>query len=175
MLLELQMPGNVVLVINKISEIASFTIFPVNDFLEWLFNFSPTDPIGVGFECSGIDSASVTKYLGMGFVMMNVMGLQYLAFGLASGCRKYSPLMAKIRAYLAPGCVYGLLYVFLKNTYLDWAIGSALRLEQPKYDTPSDRFDLVLGGAGVLAIFVFPVFNHFFLRKNVKRLGDEEF
>jgi len=69
------MPGNVVLVMNKISEISSFTLFPVNEFLESVFNFSATDKIGVGFECSGIDSASVTKYLGMGFVMMNVMGL----------------------------------------------------------------------------------------------------
>jgi len=112
----------------------------------------------------GVGEASVAKYLGMGFVMMNVIGLQYLAFGLASGCRKYSPLMAKIRAYLAPGCVYGVIYIFLKNTYLDWAIASALRLEQPKYETPSDRFDLVLCGAGVLAVFAFPVYNLFFLR-----------
>jgi len=50
MLLELQMPANVVLVMNKISEISSFTIQPVSDFLEKLFNLSPTDPIGAGFE-----------------------------------------------------------------------------------------------------------------------------
>jgi len=71
--------------------------------------------------------------------------------------------------------MYGALYVFLRELYLDLAIASALRLEQPKYETPSDRFDMVLSGAAVLAIFVFPVYNLFFLRKNVKRLGDERF
>jgi len=140
-----------------------------------LLNLSPTDPIGVGFECSGVSDASATKYLGMGFIMMNVIGLQYLVFGIASCCSRYSPLMEKIRAYLEPGCVYGVIYIFLKNTYFDWTIGSALRLEQPKYETISDRFDLVICGAGVLVAFVFPVYNYFFLKKNVKRLGDEQF
>ena len=87
-----------------------------------------------------------------------------MVFGLASCCSRYSPLMEKIRAYLEPSCVYGVIYIFLKNTYFDWAIGSALRLEQPKHETPSDRFDLVIAGAGVLAIFVFPVYNYLFLR-----------
>ena len=92
MLLELQMPANVVLVMNRIQEISSFSIFPVGDFLEWVFDFSATDPIGVGFECSGVMDASAIKYLGMGFIMMNVMILQYLVFFLASCCRRYSPL-----------------------------------------------------------------------------------
>jgi len=107
--------------------------------------------------------------------MLNVIGLQYLVFGLASGCRKYSPLMAKITACLAPGCVYGVVYIYLKNTYLDWSVASALRLEQPKYETLSDLYDLVLCGAGVLTIFVFPVYNLIFLRSNVKKLGDKAF
>jgi len=164
MLLELKMPANVVLVMNKISEIANFTIFPVGDFLDWIFNFSKTDPIGVGFECSGVSDASATKYLDMGFIMLNLIVLQYLVFGLASCCSRYSPLMEKIRAYLEPSCVYGVIYIFLKNVYLDWAIGSALRLEQPKHETASDRFDLVIMGAGILTVFVFPVYNYCFLR-----------
>jgi len=32
----------------------------------------------VGFECSRLDSARLTKYLGMGFDMMFVMGLAHL-------------------------------------------------------------------------------------------------
>jgi hypothetical protein len=48
------MPGNVILVITNLAEIADFNLFPVNDFLEWLFSFTPTESPGVGFETMGI-------------------------------------------------------------------------------------------------------------------------
>jgi hypothetical protein len=60
--LNLQYPGNVILVSTELSDISSFTLFPVDDFLAWLFDFTPTDPPGVGFECMGVDNASVTLY-----------------------------------------------------------------------------------------------------------------
>ncbi len=53
-LLNLQMPGNVILVITNLAEIADFNLFPVNDFLELLFSFTPTESPGVGFETMGI-------------------------------------------------------------------------------------------------------------------------
>jgi hypothetical protein len=169
------MPGNVILVITKLSDISSFTLFPVDDFFAWLFYFTPTDAPGVGFECMGVDNASVTLYLGMAFLMMMFMGLQYLLYGLAYRCRLYDKIIRKIEDYLKPGLLYGLLYVFLVETYLDWAIGSALRLEQPRFDTPSDHFDLILAGVGILITLLFPFYCFFFLKKNVNQLADENF
>ncbi len=68
-----------------------------------------------------------------------------------------------------------MLYLFLKETYLDWAIGSALRLEQPKFDTPSDYFDFGLGCAGILITLVFPCYCFFFLNKNSNKLNNKDF
>ena len=112
-LLNLQKPGNVILVSTQLSDISSFTLFPVDDFFAWLFNFSPTDPPGVGFECMGVENASVTLYQGMSFLIMILIGLQYLVYGLAYGCRVSDRIMSKIEQKLRPGLCFGLLYLFL--------------------------------------------------------------
>ncbi len=107
------MPGNVILLITKLSDISSFTLFPVDDFFAWLFDFTPTDSPGVGFECMGVDNASVTLYQGMTFLIMILIGLQYLVYGLAYGCRVYDRIMSKIEQKLRPGLCFGLFYLFL--------------------------------------------------------------
>ena len=118
-----------ILVSTELSNISSFTLFPVDDFFAWLFYFTPTDPPGVGFECMGVDNASVTLYLGMAFLMMMLMGLQYLLYGLAYRCRLYDKILSKIEQKLKPGLCFGLFYRFLQESYLELAIGSALRIE----------------------------------------------
>jgi hypothetical protein len=171
-LLNLQMPGNVILVITNLADISGFCIFPTDGFFAWLFNFTPTDPPGVGFETMGVDNVSVSLYLGMSFLIMIFIVLQYLLYSLVYACRHYDKLMSKIEQKLKPGLFYGICYLFLVETYLDWAIGSALRLEQAKFDTPSDYFDFGLACAGILMTLVFPCYCFFFLKRNVNLLDD---
>ena len=83
--------------------------------------------------------------------------------------------MKKIEEKLKPGLILGTFYIFLVEAYLDLAIGSALRLEQPKFLTPSDYFDFGFACAGILITLVFPFYVFFFLRKNVDRLQEKEF
>ena len=66
-------------------------------------------------------------------------------------------------------------YLFLQENYLDWAVGSALRLEQPKFVTPSDYFDFGLSCAGILITLVFPCYCFFILKKNVNNLDKKDF
>ena len=61
----------------------------------------------------GVDNASVTLYLGMTFLILIFIGLQYLVYGLAYGCRLYDGLMSKIEQKLRPGLFFGLFYLFL--------------------------------------------------------------
>lgn len=72
-----------------------------------------------------------------------------------------------IEKKLRPGLICGTVFILLIETYLDWVVGSALRLEQPKFDTSSDYFDFGLAFLGILITLVFPFFVFFFLRKNV--------
>ena len=102
-----------ILVSTELSNISSFTLFPVDDFLAWLFYFTPTDPPGVGFSSMGVDNASVTLYQGMTFLIMILIGLQYLVYGLAYGCRLYDGIMSKIEQKMRPGLCFGLFYLFL--------------------------------------------------------------
>jgi hypothetical protein len=92
-LMNLKMPGNVIMVITQLANICDFNIFPTDDFLAWLFYFTPTDAPGVGFESMGNDSASLTLYLGSSFLFLMLAGLQYLLYGCAYGCRNYDKLM----------------------------------------------------------------------------------
>jgi hypothetical protein len=78
--------------------------------------------------------------------------------------------MSKIEQNLKARLCFGLFYLFLQESYLDWAIGSALRLEQPKFYTPSDYFDFGLACAGILITLVFPCYSFFFLKKNIDKL-----
>jgi hypothetical protein len=135
------MPGNVMLVITNLAAICDFNVFPTDVIMAFLFNFTPTDSPGVGFVSMGNDNKSLTLYLGSAFLIMILIGLQYLLYSLAYGCRHYDRLLGWIEQKLRPGLFYGVIYLFLIETYLDWAIGSALRLEEPKFQTPSDCFD----------------------------------
>jgi hypothetical protein len=140
-----------------------------------LFNFTPTNSPGVGFSAMGNDNASVTLYQGSKFLIMILIGGQYLLYGLVYGCRLYDKLLSKIEKKLRSSLILSTLYFFLIETYLDWAIGSALRLEQPKFLTPSDYFDFGLACAGTLITLVLPCYSFFFLRKNVNLLDDGVF
>ncbi len=61
---------------KELSDISSFKyVLPTDDILEWLFDFTPTDSLGVGFECTGVENASVTLYLGITFLIMIFIGL----------------------------------------------------------------------------------------------------
>ncbi len=61
---------------KELSDILSFKyVLPTDDILEWLFHFTPTDSPGVGFECMGVENASVTLYLGITFLIMIFIGL----------------------------------------------------------------------------------------------------
>ena len=138
--------------------------------MEGIFDFTLTDSPGVGFECMGVENASVTLYLGITFFILILIGLLYLAYSLAYMCRLYDRLMSKIENKLKLGLCFGLFYLYLQESYLEFAIGSALRIEQPKFDTPSDYFDFGLACAGILITLVFPCYCFFFLRKNVDKL-----
>jgi hypothetical protein len=115
---------------TKLSDISDFNdvIIPTDDILEAIFDFTPTDPPGVGFECTGVENASVTLYQGITFLIMILIGLQYLVYSLAYTCRLYDRILSKIAQKLKPGLFFGIFYVFLQESYLDWAVGSALRL-----------------------------------------------
>ncbi len=76
---------------------------------------------------------------------------------------------------MKPGIFYGIIYLFLVESYLDWAIGTALRLEQTKFDTPSDYFDFGIAFVGILITLGFPFYCFFFLRRNVNLLDDKDF
>jgi hypothetical protein len=131
--LNLAMPGNVILVITNLADIAGFNIFPTDDFFAWLFDLTPTDSPGVGFEVMGTDNCSLTLYLGMTFLILMLAGLQYLLYGIAYGCRHFDKLMDKIEQKLRPCLIWSTIYVLLAETYLDFAIGSALRLIKPEF------------------------------------------
>ena len=85
-------------------------------------------------------------------------------------CRLYDKLMSKIEKKLKLILFFDLLYLYLQESYLEFAIGSALRIEQPKFDTPSDYFDFGLACASILITLVFPCYCFFFLRKNFDKL-----
>ena len=74
--MNLQTPGNVIIVMTELSDISSFKdVIPTDDIFEAIFDFTPTDPPGVGFECMGVENASVTLYLGITFIIMISIGL----------------------------------------------------------------------------------------------------
>jgi len=175
MLLAIQPPGNVVLVLVQLANIAYFSIFPVYPLYEAIFTFTATESAGTGFSTMGIDSKCVVNYLGMTFLMMIVMALQYLLYGLAFACKKYDRIMNKIEKYLRPALYNGLIYTFLRQSYFDWSMGSALRLEEPKFETGSDYFDLTLASVGGTVSLVLPFYNYFYLKRNFERLGNADF
>jgi hypothetical protein len=131
--LNLVMPDNAILVITNFAQISGFNMLPKDDFMELIFNFTPTDSPGVGFEVMGTENCHLTLFLGCGFFILILAGLQYLLYGLAYGCRKFDKLMNKIEQKLKPGVVWATIYVLLVEIYLSFAIGSALRLEQPEF------------------------------------------
>ena len=93
MLLNLPMPGNVILVMTNFANIAGFNVFPTDAIMNFLFNFTPTDSPGVGFESMGDDNKSLVLYLGMSFLIMLFIGLQYLVYAFSYWCRHYDRLL----------------------------------------------------------------------------------
>ena len=113
--MNLQTPGNAIIVMTELSDISSFKdVIPTDDIFEAIFDFTPTDPPGVGFECMGVENASVTLYLGITFIIMILIGLLYLVYSLAYASRLYNRVMSMIEQKLKPGIYFGLFYVFLQ-------------------------------------------------------------
>jgi hypothetical protein len=172
--LDLKMPGNVLIVITNLAAICDFNVFPTDTIMAFIFNFTPTNSPGVGFASMGNDNKILTLFLGPAFLIMILIGLKYLLYGIAYGCRNYDILFNWIEQKLSPG-IFVVFYRFLIETYLDWATGSALRLEEPKFRTPSDFFDFGLACVGILMTLILPCYCFFFLKRNVNYLDEKEF
>ena len=169
------MPGNVIMVMTNLADLCSFNVFPTDTIMESLFNFTTTDSPGLGFETMGTSDKSLTIYLGSEFLIMFLIGLQYLLYSIVFGLRQTSTFINWIEKKLRPALIFGTMYLFLIETYLDWAIGSALRLDQPKFETTSDYFDFFLAYFGIMITFVLPCYCFFFLKKNIDLLDDKKF
>jgi hypothetical protein len=99
---------------TKLSQISSFEgVLPTDDILEAIFDFTSTDSPGMGFECMGVENASVTLYLGITFIIMILMGLLYLVYSLAYACRLYVRIISEIEQKLKHRLCLGLFYLFL--------------------------------------------------------------
>ena len=102
------------MVMTKLADISSFKeVLPTDDIFEEIFDFTPTDSPGVGFESMGVENASVTFYLNIKFIIMIFIGLLYLVYSLAYASRLYNRVMSMIEQKLKPGLCLRLFYLFL--------------------------------------------------------------
>ena len=69
-LLNLAMPGNVIMVMTELANVCDFNILPTDAIMNFLFYFTPTDVPGVGFGAMGNDNKSLILYLGSAFFLM---------------------------------------------------------------------------------------------------------
>ena len=136
--MELQIPGNINMVISYASDLASFNVFPTKAITGYLFQFSDTDLPGVGFESLGTTVKSLVLYLGSEYLLMHLMLLCYLFYGLTLFFSKYSILCKFFETKLAPNLIWQYFFTFLIESYLGFAVGILLRFEQPKFVSVSD-------------------------------------
>jgi hypothetical protein len=107
------MPGNVIMIMTNVANLADFNVFPTDAILSFVFQFTPTVSPGVGFAAMGNDNASITLFLGPAFLIMILIGLQYLLYSLVYGCRNYDSFLNKIEQKLRPGLIFAAFYLFL--------------------------------------------------------------
>jgi hypothetical protein len=81
----------------------------------------------------GTENKSLTIYLGSAFLIMILIGLQYLLYVLSYCLRNYHKCFKWVEQKMRPGLFFSMIYLFFIETYLDWGIGSSLRMEDPLF------------------------------------------
>jgi lipoprotein signal peptidase len=87
-------------------------VSPTETIINLVFNFTPTNSPGVVFESMGNDKKSLVLYLGMSFLIMLLIGLQYLVYALAfflQALRQTSKMgRAEVKSWSDLGCSFSL-------------------------------------------------------------------
>jgi len=83
-LIDLPYPPNIILFISKLMRIANFEVVETNDWLEEVFNLTPTDPYSSSFNALGYEKRNFVQNLGpiyfvimSAFTMLVIVGFLY--------------------------------------------------------------------------------------------------
>ena len=168
--LQVALPGNVGLVVGDLATLASFDIIQSGTIIDSTFSFSETESPGIGFESMGTSSQRLIPYLGMAFLILIFVWIQYITFYIAYLLKEKNKYVNKLYQKLRNSLIWtaGLLYML--EGCLDIFCGVWLSLEQPLFVTPSDYCDFSLTTMFVPLGIAFPLFSYFFLRKNIIKL-----
>jgi hypothetical protein len=127
------MPGNVYLVMNNLASLASFDFIQAGTIIYSMFSFSDTESPGIGFESMGNSTKRIIPYLGMSFLILLLIGAQYLCYGIAYALKNKFNVANKVMLYLKKSLFWNQFLLFLIESYLDLCIGILLSLEQPMF------------------------------------------
>jgi len=83
-LIDLPYPPNIIVFISKLMKIANFEVVETNDWLEEVFNLTPTDPYSNSFNVLDYEKRNFVQSLGptyfvivLAFIMLFVVGVLY--------------------------------------------------------------------------------------------------
>ena len=86
--LSTNVPGNVLTVMENLSNMLQLSIFPTNEIMSGVFNFTETQSPGSGFARLGNDSKVLTLFLGPLFLIGVLILAAYTLHGFVHWCGK---------------------------------------------------------------------------------------
>ena len=174
-LINIPMPGYVYLVMSNLSGLASFDVFPTEDILNFIFQFTETDKPGVSFISMEITSKRLILYLGSTFLFMIIVAVQFFTWFCCYILKKVHPFFQRAQKKLKRFLFWSAILRLGVQGCLDISIGMMISLEQLEWNTWSDIFDSVLTIILVPVMAALPLFLYFFLKKNFKILQLQSF
>ena len=150
-------PGNVQIVMVKLSDMLALSALPNEQITSELFNFTETQSAGENFAQMGNDSKVFTQYIGNLFYVGVFLLVVYILYGLVHFCGKSNKTFKKIDLWLFPKLICSAAICYQLETTLDFGVGTLLKFEEPNFNTGSDIFDFALSIVAVIFLLALPL------------------
>jgi hypothetical protein len=155
--LSINSPGNVQIVMVKLSDMLALSALKTEQITSKLFNFTETQSAGENFAQMGNDSKVFTLYIGNLFYVGVLLFAEYILYGLVHCCGKYNKTCKKFDLWLFSKLICSAAICYQLETTLDFGIGTLLKFEEPNFNTGSDIFDFALSIVAVIFLLTLPL------------------
>ena len=155
--LSMDSPGNVQIVMVKLSDMLALSALPTEQITSELFNFTETQSAGENFAQMGNDSKVFTQHIGNLFYVGVFLFTVYVLYGLVHCCGKFNKTCKKIDLWLLPKLICSAAICYQLETTMDFGVGTLLKFEEPNFNTGSDIFDFALSIVAVIFLLALPL------------------
>lgn len=173
---DIAFPGNAAHFYRNLLNVASFDVFPTDDFFDWIFNFKASEPVTARFGALGYETKFFVKNMGTLFIVGVIFVLLLITIPCLKGMNAivYCSSNERVTDWLQSQLCWNTILRFLIESYILIAISSFINLTELTFSDSGSRASTIGAIVGMVVILLLPFFILYYMFRKFDKLKNKK-